>query len=88
MLFLRCRSLSIAAVFVIGSPARFSREDFLTAPIPAVLLFDEIIGAFLTRAAASPRPLCLCRLFGFAFSRLFDVLQPRQSSQWSRHHAC
>lgn len=66
--------LLLAGVFVVGFFVSGSAEKILDSPDAGCIVIDEILGMFITLAAAPPHPAAW--FLGFVLFRIFDIFKP------------
>lgn len=66
--------LLLVAVFILGFFVSGSAEKILNSPDAGCIVIDEILGMFITLAAAPDHPAAW--LLGFFLFRIFDIAKP------------
>lgn len=66
--------LVLAALLVVGFFVSGSAEKILDSPDAGCIVIDEVLGMFVTLAAAPAHPAAW--LLGFVLFRIFDILKP------------
>lgn len=66
--------LVLAALLVVGFFVSGSAEKILNSPDAGCIVIDEVLGMFVTLAAAPAHPAAW--LLGFVLFRIFDILKP------------
>ena len=66
--------LVLVALFVVGFFVSGSAEKILNSPDSGCIVIDEILGMFITLAAAPAHPAAW--LLGFVLFRIFDIFKP------------
>lgn len=85
-----CRNLDLTsylivllALFIVGFFVAGSAEKILDTPDAGCIVIDEILGMFITLAAAPDHPVAW--LLGFTLFRIFDIFKPFPVSWFDRH---
>jgi phosphatidylglycerophosphatase A len=66
--------LVVVLLFIVGFFVSGSAEKILDSPDAGCIVIDEILGMFITLAAAPPHPAAW--FVGFILFRIFDILKP------------
>jgi phosphatidylglycerophosphatase A len=75
--------LILAALFIVGFFVCGSAEKILNSPDAGCIVIDEILGMFITLAAAPPYPAAW--LLGFVLFRIFDIFKPFPVCWFDQH---
>jgi phosphatidylglycerophosphatase A len=75
--------IALALLFVLGFFISGSAEKILDSPDAGCIVIDEILGMFITLAAAPSHPAAW--VLGFLLFRIFDIFKPFPVSWFDSH---